>query len=320
MLLRMLPWRAREAIKSRKTKRYLGQALDALPPLEVATRDLRAEVHMMLGKNHLYRGLAALRTFFHHSGLSDRVGVMFHSDGTIRPRHRRLLEKHIHGAEFTRYPSKDPRVAEVFKNRPYCADYYRRGLSCQPKLVHIPVFARVDRVIQLDSDVAFWGRPDAIIDCVNGPEARPMYQIDHNKKNPDPGADVRQHFDELRHSLDSLRERSFEIKSYYFCSGIMLLPVRRFSFDIVEDYFRWHATECPAHTKRELHWFWDWTVEQTAYMLNFATWPDAIPLDAKYPTGDVPGGVCNHFLGMNYSKDSSLHRIRQTLRDIASKR
>ena len=141
----MIPYRVKERINSLRTKWYLGKAIEAFSPLRVASKDLSAEVHMMLGRNHLWRALAALHSFFHHSGLSDRVGLMLHLDGTVTARQRRWLEERIRGVQFTDYPSDDQRLHAVFQERPYCKSYYKRGISCMPKLFHIPVFFRLTR-------------------------------------------------------------------------------------------------------------------------------------------------------------------------------
>jgi hypothetical protein len=58
----MIPFRVKEKINALRCSWYLGRAIEALSPLTVATRDLRAEVHMMVGHNHLMRALAALHT------------------------------------------------------------------------------------------------------------------------------------------------------------------------------------------------------------------------------------------------------------------
>lgn len=314
----MLPWWLRERMNARKTRRYLGKAIEAVSPLDVATQNLRAEVHMMVGKNHLHRALAALHTFFHHSGVANRVGIMLHSDGTIGPRQKEWILSRVHGAELAEFPSKDERVRAIFQRRPYCEDFYRRRVSCMTRLVHMPVLARADRVIQLDSDFEFHAPPGEIIEWVDSAsEPPPPYLVDR-RGDPDPGPEVRGIFEEIRVSL-GLSPAAFAIRDYFFSGGLFAFDARRFSFDIVESYLEWQ-TRAAVTKRREIFWFRDWTAEQTATMLNFATWPEAKALDGKYGMGLVPGAVCTHLLSSNYYKDSTLRRIRQLLEDIAAAR
>jgi hypothetical protein len=307
----MIPYRVKEKINVLRCSWYLGRAIEALSPLTVATRDLQAEVHMMVGHNHLVRGLAALYTFFHHSGLADRVGVMFHLDGTVTTRQREWLARHVVGAAFTDFPSTDERVRTVLDKYPYCARYYLGRKSCMTRLVHIPVFARSKRVINLDSDVVFWNRPCEMVDWVRVENPTPFFSMDHNKPNPDPGEEVRQIFEEILRHMHS-PTGVVRIPSYYFCAGMLLLPVRRFSFDLAEDYFRWWATVNPPPNPR-LYWFREWTLEQTAFLLNYAAWPDSRPLDAKYGSGAAIDEVCTHFLNANYWLPHNLRRVRGAL-------
>jgi len=312
----MLPGRLRGKLLCWKTKRYLGEAIEALSPLEVATQNLRAEVHMMLGKNHLWRGLAALHTFFGYSGLADRVGVMIHTDGTIGPRGVRFLEKHIRGARVVTFPSNDSRVLAVLQEHPHIHDYYRRRVSCMTRLVHIPTLARSDRAIQLDSDIVFWSCPRTIVDWCDDAHRRPMFQIDRRGGDADPGVRVRRQFDQLRGHLRSL-QGPFEIKYYYASPGLMLLPVHRFSYDLVEDYLRWRSIMDPVSVEG-MYWFDEWTVELTGFLLNFATWPDAVPLDKAYGMASKPARVCNHYFKGRYYRDAVLLKIRTTLVKLAA--
>jgi hypothetical protein len=306
----MLPYRVRELLGDWRVTRYLRRAMDALAPLQVASDNLAAEVHMMVGKRHLNRAIAALYTFFFYSGLSDRVGLMFHLDGTVRPPQRRWLEKYIRGAAFSDYPSDDERLRDNFRDRPYCRQYYERGVSCMPKIFHPAVFARTRRVIVMDSDVFFFGRPGQIVDWVNDPDSPARYQVASAGTPVTPL--VRRKFEELRPTSGY-----FEIKHYRFCSGLMMFSVDRFSFDVVENYLRWHATSGVPQTS-DMYWFRPWTAEMTAYMLNFARWADAVPMDAVYAVGDKPSPVSNHLSFWGWCSKSNLLRIRRALLDVAS--
>jgi len=178
----------------------------------------------------------------------------------------------------------------------------------------MPALARTDRVIQLDSDVVFYRRPDAIVEWVDNPDAPPLYQVDH-RGEADPGTEVRRLFDEI---TTRIRRRGIEIrmKDYYLCAGLILFPIRRFSFDVVEEYLRWYATAKPP-TAPDLFWFSYWTVELTAFMLSFAAWPDSRPLDETYVVGQDPSPISNHFFMGSYYRKQNLLRIRRALLQAA---
>jgi hypothetical protein len=241
---------------------------------------------------------------------------MFHSDGTLRPRHRRWLQARVPAAEIADFPSKDPRVLAVFAGHPFCEDFYRRRVSCMTRLIQMPVLTRADRVIQLDSDFEFHAPPTEIIEWVDNPSEPPFYLVDR-RDDPDPGPRVRGIFEEIRAKL-GLPPDGLAIRDYYFSGGLFAFEAPRFSFDIVEKYLEWQTRAAVANTP-DLFWFWDWTVEQTAIMLNFATWPEVRALDRKYGMGAVPGEVCTHLLSRNYYTDSTLGRIRRLLEDVASR-
>jgi hypothetical protein len=185
------------------------------------------------------------------------------------------------------------------------------------RLVHAPVLARVDRVIQIDSDIVFWSKPKEIVEWVDDPQAPPLYQVNYGGDS-DPGSEAKKVFEEI---IPNLRGHAGElrIRDYFFVAGLIMFPPSRFSFDMVEDYLRWHAHS--NKTKEpNLFWFWDWTVELTTFMLNFAAWPDAEALPRHYVVGTEPSDVSNHYFAGMYYRPEILTRIRQSLMDLHSAR
>lgn len=308
----MLPYPIQIKLDRLKAKYYLRTAAQ-LPPLVLPQGNLAAEVHMMLGRHDLLRALAALQTFYHHSGLSDRVGLTLHMDGTVTEQQRRWMEERVRGAAFTDYPSQDVRLLALFRGRPKCEEYYRRNISCMPKLFHVPAFARTDRVIVMDTDVAFYSRPDVIVDWVDRPASPPRYMIS-GSPGEDPGECVREVFRQVCDCIGKDGTR-LTVRDYYFNSGLILFPVSRWLPELVDRYFNWHSFSEWRNAKG-LFWFSDWTVEQTAVMLNFAAWPDAQPLDTNYACGDAPALVCNHYMSIYYYRKAILGKIRNELLKI----
>lgn len=306
----MIPHRVKELINSWRTQWYLGAAIEALPPLRVATDNLAAEVHMMVSRRHLHRALAALHTFFHYSDLAAQVGVMLHLDGTVGPRLQRWFTDRVPGVAFTDYPSQDARLDAVWQGRPFCRRNYEKGLSCMPKLFHVGTMARADRVIVMDSDVAFFATPSAIVEWVRAGDATPRYMVGA-PADRDPSERVRNGFAEIADALGSAA--TLHVPHYYFNSGLLLLEPRRLSFDLAERYFAWQASASLANVPG-LFWFSDWTLEQTAYLLNFATWHESAALEPpEYVCGSTPASICNHYMSGNYCRKSVLLHIRSHL-------
>jgi len=293
---------------------YLSEAM-RLPPLEFAPEGFDAEVHMMIGRCDLPRALSTLHTFCHHSGLARRLGITFHLDGTVRKGDIARIERRVHGARFTDYPAAEEALDPVFQERPCCRQNYYRDISCMPKLFHVAAFARSDRTILLDSDVVFWGRPTEMVDWVDNPGAPPRYLI---SGPPDhiPSTEGAQAFTDLCDCL-AARHGSLQIRHYFFNSGLLMFDVKRMSFDLIEDYFRWQS-QSKWRERPDLFWFSDWTAEQTAYMLNFMTWPDAEAFGPKYVCGGGPAEVCTHFMAGSFYRKPSLIMIARELERVAA--
>jgi hypothetical protein len=272
---------------------------------------------MMVSGCHLYRAMACLHTLFGFSGIGDRVGVMFHLDGTVSPRQRRWLELNVPGAAFSDFPSDDERVLAILEKYPHCRDYYLRRVSCMTRLIHMPTLARTDRVIQMDSDVVFWQPAEEIIRWIDSPEAPPKYQV-CDKDHAVPSDKVLKAFADMQASLPSGGRRSL-IKHYYFSAGLIMFPLHRFSFDIVEEYLRWHANGGMTSSP-EMFWFSEWTVELTSFLLSFSLWPDAQSLGADYAVGLRPSDVSNHYFTGQYYRKDVLLKIREGLDKLISLR
>jgi len=313
-LWNVLPSRLRDGLADRRAWRYLAAA-EQLPPLAVASEDLAAEVHMMLSGYHIIRALVALRTFYHHTALAETVGAMIHCDGTVSSAQKDYLLEQFPGVQFVDYPSSDNRLTRVLAPRPCCLRNYRLGISRQPKLLHPSVFARADKIILLDSDVAFYARPQRIMEWVSGVDPSPAYLVNWDQEASIPSS-LPEIFATSFGSLTSHRG-PFQIRHYCFDTGLLLYSRRRLSLDIVEDYYRWQASS-PARKAPQMHWFHDEMLERTAYMLNFAAWEDARPFGREYVVGSAPADVCNHFTNGGYYKEKSLLRMYEAVHEITA--
>ena len=278
---------------------YLRRAIK-LPAIEVASTNFDAEVHMLVGKYHLYAAVAALKSFFLHSGLAPRVGVTFHFDPSMRPRHERLLRRHFPGADCLYFGKRDARLDTILNDRPFCRGLYDNH-PLAPKLFRVPALCRSNRVILLDTDTLFYRRPDAIVDWVVGGSDTPMY-LDEK-----PGVAPHR---ALQLAYEALSQQmGFNCEQFcYFNSGLLLFQPERIDYDLIERFLKFQAEQPNIHTG-------GWCIEQTAYMLNYVRWNDKIRFDTSdYACGTDPGQVFSHFLGSNYYEGRTLAWIRTNLR------
>jgi len=308
MLTRFIPTRFQMLAKVSYSWPYL-RAAAKLPPVPIPESGFAAEIHMLICKYHLLPAIAALKSFYAHSGLAGRVGLMFHLDSTMRPRHERVLRRHFPGASFVPFDSRDDRIEAILRDRPHCRRFYA-NLVMTLKLFQVAALCRSPRVILLDSDVFFFSRPEAIIHWVEGDPCVPLYLTSSRpaSANPNYCQALRQlerelHLDGV--SLDMRSDRSFN-------AGLLLFEPKRLCFDLIERFFA-HESEKP-----NIH-VGGWCAEQTAYLLNFASWSDAVALDLQdYALGERLGKVFSHFMSLNYYKRTTLRALGSALDALPS--
>ena len=114
----------------------------------------------------------------------------------------------------------------------------------------------------------------------------------------------------------SHKHGDLKLQSFFFNAGVLCYHASDMNWDLVEDVLAWHK-QLP--TQPPGHWFCDWNIDQTVFMINYAAWPNATWLDeATYRCGGEPAKVCNHFLSPNYHKTECLTRIRDMLTKLPS--
>ncbi len=299
-----------------RIERHLRPLRD-LPPKPVATQNLAAEAHLLVGRAHLSMAGACLHTFFAHSGLSNRVGLTIHLDATVGSRGRRWLEMRFPGVRCIPHHAPDPKLPAMLAPYPVCRSYYQRVLM-MTKLFQVLALCRHRRVILLDSDMIFHCRPQALIDWVDAPESQPSppryLRESDDATDRDPGTAAREKFDEIISRISLVAPdlaSNLRIPHFSFNAGLLAFDTTRVSLPIVEAWLGWLEANPNLKLGR---WFTPWCCEQTAYMLNFATWRDALPFDmADYACGPGPARICNHFLSPHYHKPQCLQRVTAAL-------
>jgi hypothetical protein len=255
---------------------------------------------MLVGKHHLFAAVASLKSFFLTSALAPQVGLTFHLDATMRPRHERFLARHFPGAATVPFGASNARLQSIINKRPFCREF-SHGHVFAPKLLKVPAFCRAERVILLDSDTFFYLPPSAIIRWVTGASDAPTY-LDAGLV---PHAPLYRAYEELSGYLGADCR-----KFCYFNAGLLLFRPARVDFDLVERFLEYQAKWPNVHIG-------GWCLEQAAYMVNYASWPGALALGPPdYTCGVVPGRVFAHFLGSNYYLPPTLIHLRAQLAKI----
>lgn len=261
---------------------------------------------MQICRRDILPALVALKSFFCHSMLQSSVGITFHCDRSVgKPDVRRLVE-HFPGAQIILHRQAAEKVGALLRYRPLCRDLFNKFLFGL-KLFQIPVTARANWVLLLDSDVIFRAKPIRIVESILNGDRASLWLDERPNSIPDKGltdalCQVCQH---LRINEASLIERW-----HSFNAGLLLFSPLTMDFDLVEDYLGWSGAEHSIHVG-------GWVREQTAYKLNFARWNNTERLSpAEYACGTRPATVFNHYFSANYWTAKVLNSIRGEIRRL----
>jgi hypothetical protein len=302
----LIPYRYRMHYQSWRTNRHLKDAY-RLPPVSVPPSSaVDAELHVMLGKFHLTRTIAAVKLFFAHSGLADRVAVVFHLDGSIDASKRAILERDVPGARYTDWPATSPNVHAILDKYESLRYFYHAHGSCVRRLVHILAHAEAPRVISLDTDVMFFSTPARVVNWVRNGERTPVYLRESG--SPPPSAKTRDTFADVLANLTSIKLSG--LRDYHLNAGLLLLPLDEFDVQIADDFCRWRRNN---PTPGAGFWFSDWNTDQTIMALQYSAWLNSEPFDDDYQCGATPAAVCSHFFGPCFYETRVLRHIGAAL-------
>ncbi len=283
-------------------------------PVPTATQNMNAEVHMAVGRLHLRRAVATLKLFYHHSQLADCTGLMFHLDGTVNAGGKRYLQQHFPNAAFSDFPCTDPRVTDLLKKYEHLQKFYRQGSSVIFRLLPMRALARAPRIISLDSDLAFYARPQALVDWVHQEQNTLHHLIGNISDREQQAQEARQLLVNMMSDANGPVVQSENI-DMRFNAGLMLLPTEMLDLSLVNRFCQWHVTH---QGPRPGFWFHEWNIDQSAMMLVMAASGRAQPLTAPdYICGANEARVCNHYLYNTYYHTPVLQRMQKELRSFA---
>ena len=128
--------------------------------------DDTCEVHSLVSSRDFLNLLWSLKSFYHSSNTHYRLCI--HDDGSLTEWHARKLREHFPDARVVMRDEADKRVPPVLVNFPRLAAF-RRNNHFALRLTDYPVFARSQQILQLDTDVLFFDRPDYLLDKIEDP-------------------------------------------------------------------------------------------------------------------------------------------------------
>jgi hypothetical protein len=313
-----LPYRLRNAIDQARINAALKIVDRTRPYPAVDHADADAQISMLMCKRDLRLGVVALKSLLRFDDV--RLAASFINDGTITGADRRYVDHHGPNATWQTWKNtSDPRLDEAFAQYPNLKALYFSDYEPSAKLMHPLVLGRCDRVVQYDSDTAFFARPDRIIEFCRGDDAMPLYLHDHQDESQVIPPLAHEAFKSLHAYVAP--DRPWGIGHRLFNAGMIIYRRDQMDLSMAERYLEWLKT-APAKftTGKPAIWFGPWKVggvpgrEQTAYHVMCALAdPPARPLGEHYHIGGNPGHTFNHFLRHYIVRKSTLNMLRDLI-------
>ena len=311
-----LPYRVRNWMDQRRIL-AAAKGVDHTAPYHAAKPD-QADVslNMLLCKRDLKLGVLAFKSLLRFDEIKYSVTVL--NDGSINQRDQQWFNQHIIGTQWQTWKMDEPAIAQTLEQYPKLADLYFRSTYEQiAKMVHPIVLSRCPRVIQFDSDTAFFKRPDRLIEWAKGNDPHPWYLHDHQDENTAVSAEAREGFADLEKTLLAPGQQ-WGLQHRFFNAGLLAYYPEQLDLKVADRYLEWRETAPPRFkTGKAGVWFGDWTPEQTCYHVMFALAdPPPKPLGDDYHLGGEPGHVFNHFLRHYIIRSDTLNLLRKLIDEL----
>lgn len=242
-----------------------------------------------------------------------RLAVTFMDDGSLAEADREWVNAHVPNARWLDRQIDHPAVNAALAPRPLLDHLYRRTTYITSKLLYPILTARCPRVVVLDTDTAFFRKPDLLLNWITGTDPTPAYYL-HDTQHPvtDVPPEVLAAFDDLGRAVTPPGKRWLRPHTF-FNSGLLAFRPADIDLDVAEAYLTWRQSVAnELKTGRAAIWFGDWTPEQTSYLCAFAVMdPPPKEFPADYVIGGAAGQTFNHFLRHHLVKSDPLKRLTQ---------
>lgn len=195
------------------------------------------EVHILTREKDRTMAFWALKSFYHHLG--ERPPLVVHDDGSLSAESFRLFENHFPGSSVIRagQADADARLRESLRPLPLCELWrFRCDFQLAKKLFDFACFSTEPFIVALDSDILFFGKPSAILECAK--TATPFMSSDYQEAYEFDSTLIRragQDFElvpRLNSGLFGLRREAFEfsVVERLLEACVDASPARRFQF------------------------------------------------------------------------------------------
>ncbi len=118
------------------------------------------EIHVHTCSRDFVGLLWALRSFYFYSG--NIASLTVHDDGTLKDWHFQTINRLFPGSRAISKIQSDEEVGKFLASFPNCQQLRKRDLFSM-KVFDFPYYSRERRLILMDSDVLFFGRPHELI-------------------------------------------------------------------------------------------------------------------------------------------------------------
>ncbi len=154
-------WNWREGVGATWRRVRTQRRILETPPISTAARG-PVEVRVLTWRRDCINMLWALKSFYHFAEVD--YPVYFH-DGGLQPGNLRLIRRHFPNAHVIDAREADVQVSAFLLSRGLVrSELYRRSNVATRKLFDYFVLSNADRIISVDSDVVFFGRPAEVIE------------------------------------------------------------------------------------------------------------------------------------------------------------
>ena len=306
-----LPYRIRTKIDQWRILRAI-RGIERTKPMPAADpKDALAEANMLLCKRDLKLGVVAFKSLLRMQDDKVKFAGTVINDGSLSKDDMAWFDRHIPNCRWQTWKQEDPRVTEALDKRPHLAALYRQSKYEQiAKMVHPICTSRCPRVVQFDSDTAFFRRPERIFRFCLGEDSAPLYLHDHQDESKAVPPEALEGFADLHAKIG--QGKAWGLKHRFFNAGFLAYRPEHLSLDDAERYLAWRES-APQKFKEGKPgiWFGPWTPEQTSYHVMY-TYAKAtpVPLGDDYWLGGADGRIFNHFLRFYIVRKDVLKMIR----------
>ena len=170
-------------LRYRKKRRLRAMHRSVLaPPPSSCNAGAAVELHTLTAHHHASMYLTAIKSLLRHHR---DVAVVVHDDGSLDDADKANLRHHVQGIQIIERAAADAQMAVLLADFPHSRRLRERVINSFELFDNI-LLAKTDRIVNMNSDVLFLGRPTELIDWIERDdstiagvyEERPANQVD----------------------------------------------------------------------------------------------------------------------------------------------